>query len=81
MAENNEILNGIDEIREFYDPFMSEYKFRKEVLPDLLPACIFTRDYRNTSRSTKNIPKYYTYKALILSYKLRLLSDKQTPRG
>lgn len=76
MAENNEILDGLDEIRAFWDPCMSEYKFRKEVWPQLLPACIFRRDYCNTSRSTKNIPKFYTYKSLILSFKLRQLEGK-----
>lgn len=76
MAENSEILDGLDEIRAFWDPRMSEYKFRQEVLPLLLNTCLFTRNYCNSSRSTKNIPKYYTYKNLVLAVKVKQLNKK-----
>ena len=65
----NEVLNGLDEIRKYWDPHMSESYFKKHILP-VIRDHLFTRD-NYLGRRKKNIPKYYTYKTLLLSVKIR----------
>jgi hypothetical protein len=67
----DEVLNGWKEIREFWDPYMSEYYFNKHIKKLLIDTVVFKRRYVNTTRYTSNIPVYYTYKALLISFKIK----------
>jgi hypothetical protein len=64
-----EILNGLEEIRKYWDPYMSRDYFFRHVRPHL-NSILFKRRY--WPRLRENIPQYYTYRRLVLILKLRL---------
>ena len=65
----NDMLNGIDEIMEFWDPCMTKDYFYRNVRPFLNPI-LFERLY--AKRRKDRLKRYYTYKHLVLFLKLRL---------
>jgi hypothetical protein len=65
----SEILNGLREIREFWDPYMSESYFKMHILPELRPH-LFSREKYRGKRKT-NIPVYYIYKTLLITLKIK----------
>lgn len=71
---DTEILNGMDEIRNFWDPHMTKDCFYRNIRPHLDPI-LFERTYINRRMRTpgeKPVERYYTFKNLVLSLKLRL---------
>jgi len=74
MIDVSEILNGMDEIRQFWDPFMSKDCFFRTVRP-LLDPILFERPY--IGRRKERVMKFYTYKHLLLSLKLRLKKNEK----
>ena len=71
MGLKDEILNGWDEIRTFWDPEMTRYYFDTHVKKVLIDTVVFHRNYVNKTKHNPNTPKYYTYKNLLLSFKLK----------
>jgi len=80
MNQDLEILNGIPEIMAFWDPHMTKDCFYRNVRPYLDPI-LFERKYVNRRKVPKGgekVDRYYTYKHLLLSFKLRFEKSKKS---
>ena len=74
MSDNSDMLKGIDEIIEFWDPHMTRDFFYRNIRPHL-EAILFERAYlnrRKVSKDREKVDRYYTYKSLVLQLKLKL---------
>ena len=76
----DDVLNGLEEIRAYWDPHMSEHYFRKYILPELKKSSIlFSRPYKHRNVKKIKVPYYYTYKHLLTTVQIRL--NEQTQGG
>lgn len=67
--DSEDILEGLDAIRCFWDPHMSKDYFYRVIRPHL-DSVLFERRY--AKRRKDKIARFYSYKNLVLALKIRL---------
>lgn len=70
QSASNEILDGLKEIKNFFDPkgLMSDWYFRKHLLPGLKDAILMERK----GWAKQNEKKYWCFKSQLMAYLLKL---------
>lgn len=66
VGDENERLEGIGEIRRFLDPELSERTFYRRHRKAMEPYILVREKHW-----LKKLPKYYSFKRLVLAYMLR----------